>query len=410
MFWALHPTTLGEACSLLISSMTWVVWGGAIQAETCAPQGWPGHFLWLPSGPWCFLDLGATNYWLGPRWTGYRKDHSIAPSPLLAPASSSWAHGHLCHPCPQTACTQVSRWGLMTSVLCHDFGSSLHSVFLLLATGFESQVLRYCYFWLLTPFCSRLLPSPSVSLVCELQVWQGLAWAGAPQPKAWASLVLFDRHQRVLSGHWRLPLRALPRDLSLCLGQLNGIPQVSVEDGDWVHSSRVQMQYHFTSPQVGQAELFLRLVNARDAGVQTLAEVNPANAHKYQYPPPVRAQLELGALIAGLLLVTVCQVTTKYFLCIITHLILTYPIKYILCKQQVRKSEHEVTLVHRKTPRQCTPQPVLFLYRNLLLRIHLLPVPQLSSSSLATSSFAPTACFVDPPPPPAGEPFSESQE
>nr|XP_017523599.2 coiled-coil domain-containing protein 17 isoform X3 [Manis javanica] len=142
----------------------------------------------------------------------------------------------------------------------------------------------------------RLLPSPSVSLVCELQVWQGLAWARAPQPKAWASLVLFDRHQRVLSGHWRLPLRALPLDLSLCLGQLNGIPQV------------------------GQAELFLRLVNARDAGVQTLAEVNPANAHKYQYPPP------------------------------------------------------------------------------------------LSSSSLATSSFAPTAGFIDPPPPPAGEPLSESQE
>lgn len=127
-------------------------------------------------------------------------------------------------------------------------------------------------------------------------MWQGLAWARAPQPKAWASLVLFDRHQRVLSGHWRLPLRALPLDLSLCLGQLNGIPQV------------------------GQAELFLRLVNARDAGVQTLAEVNPANAHKYQYPPP------------------------------------------------------------------------------------------LSSSSLATSSFAPTAGFVDPPPPPAGEPLSESQE
>ncbi|XP_047645180.1 coiled-coil domain-containing protein 17 isoform X2 [Phacochoerus africanus] len=72
----------------------------------------------------------------------------------------------------------------------------------------------------------RLPPSPPVSLVCELQAWQGLAWAKTPQPKAWASLVLFDLDQRVLSGRWRLPLRALPLDPSLSLGQLNGIPQV----------------------------------------------------------------------------------------------------------------------------------------------------------------------------------------
>ncbi|KAM5322991.1 coiled-coil domain-containing protein 17 isoform 3-T3 [Glossophaga mutica] len=78
----------------------------------------------------------------------------------------------------------------------------------------------------------RLPPSSSVSLVCELQAWQGLVWGRASQPKAWASLVLFDGDQRVLSGCWRLPLRALPVDPSLSLGQLNGIPQVSVENGD----------------------------------------------------------------------------------------------------------------------------------------------------------------------------------
>ncbi|KAM9689242.1 coiled-coil domain-containing protein 17 [Trichechus inunguis] len=116
----------------------------------------------------------------------------------------------------------------------------------------------------------RLPPSPSVSLICKLQAWQGLTWARTPQPKAWASLVLFNRDQRVLSGRWRLPLRSFPLDSSLSLGQLNGIPQA------------------------GEAELFLRLVNARDAGVQTLAEVNPASAHEYQYPPPVRVQLEIG--------------------------------------------------------------------------------------------------------------------
>ncbi|XP_053516650.1 coiled-coil domain-containing protein 17 [Artibeus jamaicensis] len=117
----------------------------------------------------------------------------------------------------------------------------------------------------------RLPPSPSVSLVCELQAWQGLAWGRAPQPKAWASLVLFDGDQRVLSGRWRLPLRALPVDSSLSLGQLNGIPQV------------------------GQAELFLRLVNARDAAVQALAEINPASAQEYQYPPPVSSSSFLKA-------------------------------------------------------------------------------------------------------------------
>ncbi|XP_037356624.1 LOW QUALITY PROTEIN: coiled-coil domain-containing protein 17 [Talpa occidentalis] len=117
----------------------------------------------------------------------------------------------------------------------------------------------------------RLPPSPSVSLICELQAWQGLAWSRAPELKAWTSLLIFDREQRVLSGRWRLPLRALPLDASLSLGQLNAIPQV------------------------GQTELFLRLVNARDASVQTLAEINPSSAHEYQYPPMVSTSSSLEA-------------------------------------------------------------------------------------------------------------------
>lgn len=56
------------------------------------------------------------------------------------------------------------------------------------------------------------------------------------------------------------------------------------------YTQKVHVQYHFTSFQVGQAELFLRMVNARDADVQTLAEINPASAHEYQYPPVVRAE------------------------------------------------------------------------------------------------------------------------
>lgn len=116
----------------------------------------------------------------------------------------------------------------------------------------------------------RLPPSPLVSLVCELQAWQGLPGARTPQPKAWVSLALFDQDQRVLSGHWRLPLQPLPLDSSLNLGR-NGIPQA------------------------GQAELFLRLVNARDAAVQVLAEINPACAHQYQFPPLVSTSSSLEA-------------------------------------------------------------------------------------------------------------------
>lgn len=87
----------------------------------------------------------------------------------------------------------------------------------------------------------------------------------------------------MLSGRWRLPLQVLPPNSNLSLGQ------VHVEGRDWVYS-KIQMEYHSSFSQAGQAELFLRLVNARDADVQTLAEINPASAHEYQfqYPPLVR--------------------------------------------------------------------------------------------------------------------------
>ncbi|XP_036034732.1 coiled-coil domain-containing protein 17 [Onychomys torridus] len=115
----------------------------------------------------------------------------------------------------------------------------------------------------------RLPPSPLISLICELQAWQGVTWP--PQPKAWASLLLFDQDKHMLSGRWRLPLRVLPPNSNLSRVQLNEIPQA------------------------GQAELFLRLVNARDADVQTLAEINPASAHEYQYPPLVSSSVETSS-------------------------------------------------------------------------------------------------------------------
>ncbi|KAG8536847.1 hypothetical protein GDO81_025557, partial [Engystomops pustulosus] len=37
--------------------------------------------------------------------------------------------------------------------------------------------------------------------------------------------------------------------------------------------------------QVGSAELFLRVVNARDADLQSMAEIDPRKASLYHYPP-----------------------------------------------------------------------------------------------------------------------------
>ncbi len=76
----------------------------------------------------------------------------------------------------------------------------------------------------------RVQPSPDLSLVIEIQAFksldlfnhetEGLASCG------WAKLDLFDQHNQVHSGHWRLPFRSLPVQASLSPGQLNSVPQV----------------------------------------------------------------------------------------------------------------------------------------------------------------------------------------
>lgn len=86
----------------------------------------------------------------------------------------------------------------------------------------------------------RLPPSPLLSLICKLQAWQGATWT--PQPKAWASLLLFDQSLRVLSGRWRLPLR-VPPNTSLSFAQMNEMPQMSssssLESSFFTHSSGI---------------------------------------------------------------------------------------------------------------------------------------------------------------------------
>ncbi|KAM4722943.1 LOW QUALITY PROTEIN: coiled-coil domain-containing protein 17 [Rhinophrynus dorsalis] len=111
----------------------------------------------------------------------------------------------------------------------------------------------------------RVRPAASVALVMELQAAGGFSPYGQEVPHlssaGWAKLDLFDQHNQVLSGRWKLPVRALPLRPGLTTGQLN------------------------TVPQAGKAELYLRVMNARDADIQSMAEIDPRNSSLYQYPP-----------------------------------------------------------------------------------------------------------------------------
>ncbi|XP_056316067.1 coiled-coil domain-containing protein 17 [Danio aesculapii] len=106
-------------------------------------------------------------------------------------------------------------------------------------------------------------PSPDLSLVMEIQTFgsldfykhqiEGFATFG------WAKLELFDQHNQVHSGFWRLPFHSLPVQAALTSRQLNSMPQL------------------------GKMEVCLRVVNGCDGDVQTLAEMDPniINQDKY---------------------------------------------------------------------------------------------------------------------------------
>ncbi|XP_075472235.1 coiled-coil domain-containing protein 17 isoform X1 [Ascaphus truei] len=110
----------------------------------------------------------------------------------------------------------------------------------------------------------RVRPGSSIALVMELQASGGFNPYGQEVQRVsscgWTKLDLFDHHNQVLSGRWKLPVRALPLRPGLSTGQLN------------------------TVPQMGKAELFVRVMNGRDAEIQSMAEIDPRNASLYQYP------------------------------------------------------------------------------------------------------------------------------
>ncbi|KAG9277298.1 coiled-coil domain-containing protein 17 [Astyanax mexicanus] len=128
----------------------------------------------------------------------------------------------------------------------------------------------------------RLQPSPSLSVVLEVQTAGGLDLSGQEiydfVPHGWTMLQLFDQYNQVHSGFWRLPFRCLPKRPSLSPAQLNSVPQM------------------------GNMEICLCVVNARDEGVQSLVKVDSNNTSHYRYPP-INGDLKSLTVLEG-------QVTT----------------------------------------------------------------------------------------------------
>ncbi|KAM3939358.1 coiled-coil domain-containing protein 17-like [Leptodactylus fuscus] len=111
----------------------------------------------------------------------------------------------------------------------------------------------------------RVRPSPNISLIIELQASGGYDPYGQEVsrlvPRGWVKVDIFDYQNRVISGHWKVPIRILPVKPSLTTGSLNGVPQLE------------------------NTELFIRLVNARDGDEQSTYPIDISNATQYKYPP-----------------------------------------------------------------------------------------------------------------------------
>ncbi|XP_073507883.1 coiled-coil domain-containing protein 17-like isoform X2 [Phyllobates terribilis] len=123
----------------------------------------------------------------------------------------------------------------------------------------------------------RVRPSPNISLIIELQASGGYDPYGQEVsrliPRGWVKVDIFDYQNRVISGQWKIPVRILPVKPSRTTGALNGVPQLE------------------------NAELFIRLVNARDADIQSTYPINISNSIYYKYPPLTAAYIHPEELV-----------------------------------------------------------------------------------------------------------------
>ncbi|KAK2835200.1 hypothetical protein Q5P01_015684 [Channa striata] len=120
----------------------------------------------------------------------------------------------------------------------------------------------------------RIQPSASLCLVVEVQAAKDLDVSNQEVLKlvscGWTQLELFDQHNQLRSGFWKVPVRSLPVRPSLSIAQLNSIPQV------------------------GNMELCVRLVNGRDEDAQTAAKPDLITAGRYKYPAVVSSLSAYG--------------------------------------------------------------------------------------------------------------------
>ncbi|XP_066507683.1 coiled-coil domain-containing protein 17-like [Hoplias malabaricus] len=108
-------------------------------------------------------------------------------------------------------------------------------------------------------------PAPSVSLVMQVQVSGGYGLYDQEVthlvPRGWAKQNIFDRHNHIISGRWKIPIRILPAKPTMTMAEVNAVPQLD------------------------SAELYLRIVNARDAELQSAVPISIYTATLYKYPP-----------------------------------------------------------------------------------------------------------------------------
>ncbi|GFR57810.1 coiled-coil domain-containing protein 17 [Elysia marginata] len=112
---------------------------------------------------------------------------------------------------------------------------------------------------------ARCPPQGDLGIVVELQAAGSIPGAEHDQSRlitrAWTKIPLFDSQERLMAGRYRLPLRAVPIK-----------PYIPIQDIGSI-------------PQYGEAELYYRIVNMRDAYNQSMAPIAANNQDHYVVAP-----------------------------------------------------------------------------------------------------------------------------
>ncbi len=137
----------------------------------------------------------------------------------------------------------------------------------------------------------RVQPSPDLSLVIEIQTSKGLDLFNHETEGlvscGWAKFDLFDQHNQVQSGHWRLPFCSPPKSTEFCATSMF----IKYQELKVSTRLNVLQELKFNSiwlntiflSKLGNMELCLRVANARDGDVQILEKIDPNNTYQYKY-------------------------------------------------------------------------------------------------------------------------------